>query len=89
MHHTVIDGILPSSLVGNGIFKPGDWVLIYAVGGHTGQWTVQMCKLFRYRVIGTSLQSKAQEGTNVCSELIVLENEDSNPMSVILQLISL
>ncbi|KAL3792895.1 hypothetical protein HJC23_004820 [Cyclotella cryptica] len=66
-----------SSSVGNGIAHRGDWVLVYAVGGGTGQWTAQMCKLRGFRVIGTTSRCKAGEVANVCDELIVLENEPS------------
>jgi NADPH2:quinone reductase len=66
-----------SSSVGNGIAKPGDWVLVYAVGGGTGQWTAQMCKLRGFRVIGTTSRCKAQNVLDICDQLIVLENEPS------------
>jgi NADPH2:quinone reductase len=66
-----------SCSIGNGIAKSGDWVLIYAVGGGTGQWTAQMCKLRGYKVIGTSSKGKAAEMGNICDKLIVLENVPS------------
>ncbi|KAL7511354.1 hypothetical protein ACHAXN_008330 [Cyclotella atomus] len=66
-----------SSSVGNGIAKAGDWVLVYAVGGGTGQWTAQMCKLRGYKVIGTTSRCKARDVEGVCDELIVLENVPS------------
>lgn len=66
-----------SSSVGNGIAKPGDWVLVYAVGGGTGQWTAQMCKLRGYKVIGTTSLCKAQDVEGICDELIVLKNTPS------------
>ncbi|KAL7522184.1 hypothetical protein ACHAWX_006873 [Stephanocyclus meneghinianus] len=66
-----------SSSVGDGLVRTGDWVLVYAVGGGTGQWTAQMCKLRGFRVIGTASRGKAPDVTNVCDELIVLENVKS------------
>lgn len=66
-----------SSSVGNGIARAGDWVLVFAVGGGTGQWTAQMCKLRGYKVIGTTSKCKAQYVNDICDELIVLENEAS------------
>lgn len=64
-----------SSSICDGIAKPGDWVLIYAVGGGTGQWTAQMCKLRGFKVIGTTSKCKAEQVNDICDELIVLENE--------------
>lgn len=66
-----------SSSICDGIAKPGDWVLIYAVGGGTGQWTAQMCKLRGFKVIGTTSKCKAQQVSDICDELIVLENVPS------------
>ena len=66
-----------SSSVGNGIVKSNDWVLIYAVGGGTCQWTMQMCKIRGFKVIGTASRCKAKEINGICDELIVLENEPS------------
>lgn len=71
-----------SSSVGACMAKPGDWVLVYSVGGGTGQWTAQMCKLRGYRVIGTTSRAKAEcfddqasaSAAFGCEELIVLEN---------------
>ena len=63
-----------SSSVGNGIATSGDWVLIYAVGGGTGQWTAQMCKLRGFKVIGTTSKGKAEDVNGICDELVVLDN---------------
>ena len=64
-----------SSSVGDGIAKSGDWVLIYAVGGGTGQLTAQMCKLRGFKVIGTTSKGKAKDVSSICDELLVLDNE--------------
>jgi NADPH2:quinone reductase len=56
------------------LIQPGEWCLIYGVGGGTCQWAAQMAKLQGHKVIGTVSKGKdALARTLGCDELIVLD----------------
>lgn len=60
-----------------GLTQPGDWVLMYSVGSGTCQWACQLAKLYGYKVIGTTSQSKITAAAKAaCDHLIVLDTED-------------
>eukprot|EP00934_Nitzschia_sp_Nitz4_P004254 Nitzschia sp. Nitz4//scaffold164_size50480//13886//15137//NITZ4_007000-RA/size50480-processed-gene-0.65-mRNA-1//1//CDS//3329538068//4244//frame0 len=64
------------------LIQPGEWCLIYAVGGGTCQWAAQMAKILGYKVIGTVSKGKEQIAKATgCDALIVLDEVEGKSYS--------
>eukprot|EP00041_Stephanoeca_diplocostata_P029048 m.847422 g.847422 ORF g.847422 m.847422 type:complete len:637 (+) comp23484_c0_seq7:100-2010(+) len=60
-----------------GIAQPGDWMLVHAAAGGTGQFVVQLATAAGYRVIGTCSESKMALAQSLgCEHVIDYRSEN-------------